>query len=77
MIDPVKKLLGELIAEDGGGWIPAHYVVCLGLERVMADGTLETASWWVVPDEQAEYVTDGLLNTIQLQRDTAGIEGPP
>ena len=75
-MDPFKKLLTELLSKGGDdGWMPSHYVVCVGIERMVAGGRVETATYWVCPDEQAEYVSDGLMEAVQQQRNNAEVEG--
>lgn len=63
MSDPIRDALQQHLDECGDGWSVRDYVVSLGLERVLADGGIETATYWIAPREQAEYVTDGLFRS--------------
>lgn len=63
MSDPIREGIQKLLDLYNDGWHVAHYVVRLGLERV-SDGGLQTCSWQYQPPDQADYITEGLLETI-------------
>jgi hypothetical protein len=43
----------------------------MGIERVLADGTVEAAAWFATPAGQAEWITSGLLAEVIELRETA------
>lgn len=64
MSDPIRDGIQEfldLYSEDG--WSCAHYVVRVGLERII-DGDMQTRSWQYQPPDQAGYITEGLLGAV-------------
>ena len=62
--DPVAAAVQSVLDTYGDGWSLAHYVVCIGLERVTADGEVESTPFWLAQPGQAEYVSDGLLRRV-------------
>lgn len=60
MSDDIRTGIQHVLDEDGGGWRAAHYVVCVGLERIV-DGEIETAAWLYAEPSQPTYITEGLL----------------
>jgi len=68
MSDPIRAGIQQYLDELGDGWHLAHYVIALGIERVTADGNIESTPWYYAPPNQAEYVTDGLLDAVQDMR---------
>jgi hypothetical protein len=71
---PVEKLraaIQELLDAEGDGWIVNEYVVALGLEKMSADGQIQSTAWVWAPSEQADWVSDGLLQAaIELREHT-------
>lgn len=62
LIDRIREAVQAVIdAEEGEGWTVAQWVVAMGLERILTDGTMEGCSWYVAPPEQADWITAGLL----------------
>ena len=59
---------------DKEGWVVVQYVVALGLERINADGKVESQAWYLAPDDQPEWQTDGLLDGAIELRSTADTE---
>jgi hypothetical protein len=57
----VRHYVQQMLDNSGDGWHLAQYVMCMGLERVTPDGTLECTPWVWAPPHQAEWMTDGLL----------------
>ncbi|MGV7585212.1 DUF7213 family protein [Mycobacterium kansasii] len=68
MRDPIRVAIQELLDSYGDGWAISDYVVVMGLERVGADGELETMPWWHTPPRQAQWVTDGLIVALDDMR---------
>ena len=76
MRDPwgdLRRALQAVLDEEGDGWLLAHYVAVLGIERVSA-ADIKTSVWIAVPNTQPDYVIDGLLKAATDLRDTADIE---
>lgn len=67
-MDPIRAGIQQILDESGDGWTAHHYIACVGIERVTADGDLESTSWYVTPGTQADYITDGLLTAIEEAR---------
>lgn len=63
-----------LDASDDPGWQVAQFVICMGLERVTADGDLESSAWLWAPPRQADWMTDGLLESATDLRCCADID---
>lgn len=57
----------------GDGWTLSHLVVVVGLERVTAAG-VESTAWMFTPDNQPDYIVDGLLLAAERMRDNADHE---
>lgn len=57
----VRHYIQTMLNNSGDGWQLAQYVLCLGLERVNREGELECTPWLWAPHEQADWMTDGLL----------------
>lgn len=54
------------------GWTVGQFVIAMGLERVNSDGNLEATHWLWAPPHQAEWMTDGLLDSARELRIIAG-----
>lgn len=67
-MDGVRAAIQALLDGYGDGWSAAHWVVAVGLERVTADGGVESGSWAITPPGQPDYVTDGLLLAVEEAR---------
>lgn len=63
-----------LDASDDPGWQVAQFVICMGLERVTGDGELDSSAWLWAPPHQAEWMTDGLLESATDLRLSAAID---
>ena len=66
-IDLVRDALQVHLNEAGaavgnGGWFVAHYIAVMGLTRINPDGSVETCAVITAPNQQADYVSDGLLS---------------
>lgn len=62
-----------LDAEPDGNWMLTHYVVAMGIERMNSDGKIESAAWMASPEDQADYITDGLIAAADDMRAAADI----
>ena len=60
----LRAALQLLLDEEGDGWTPTQHVVCVGLERISADGQIEAGSWAWAPPSQPEWMTTGLLEEV-------------
>jgi hypothetical protein len=63
MAEPILAGLQTAIDRDvnGAGWTVAHYAAVVGLQRLTADGQIETTIALYYADGQADYTTEGLL----------------
>lgn len=59
--DPMRAAIQNILDTAGDGWTLAHYVICMGLERLAPDGTVESGFWLYPSPNQPAYITDGLL----------------
>ncbi len=59
----IRSAVQALLDAIGDGWYVAQLVLCMGLERVDAVGDIESAPWVWAPKSQAEWMTDGLLES--------------
>ena len=57
----LQELLNAEIDEEG--WLLDHYVVIVGVQKMGPNGKVTSSSWMTVPDDQADYVTSGLLDS--------------
>lgn len=72
--DRLRAALQNLLDHEGDGWQLSHYTVILGLERMDSAGALSSTTWMVVPTDQPDYITDGLVSTAWDMRANADIE---
>ena len=57
-------LLEVLDAENGDdGWLLDHYIVVMGVQRIDSNGKVSSSSCMTFPEDQAYYVTMGLLDS--------------
>lgn len=54
----------QLVLDAGDGWTLSAYVVALGLERVLPDGTIESIPWSFAAPNQPVWATRGLLDEL-------------
>jgi len=67
-LDRVRAALQAVLDEEGSGWqLAGPLAVIVGLERMNAD-VVEATAWMFVPDEQAQWITSGLLVAATEQR---------
>ena len=57
----LRDAIQRLLDESGDGWSVAQYVVAMGLERLMPDGSVESLPWYWAPTDQPTWQTLGLL----------------
>ena len=69
--DSLRVVLQELLdSDDSEGWLLDHYVVVMGLQKIDSDGKVNSISWMTAPEDQADYVTKGLLDSaVGMQED--------
>lgn len=56
----LQALLDAEIEEEG--WMLDHYVVVMGIQKIDPNGKVSSSSCMTVPDDQADYITAGLLD---------------
>ena len=64
----IREAIQAMLDAHGDGWQCAQFVICMGLERVTADGDLESSPWIYAPHQQPEWQTDGLLDAAAEMR---------
>jgi hypothetical protein len=74
MAAAVRAAVQAVLDAHGDGWHVAQFVISMGLERVSADGELESSAWVWTPPNQADWMTDGLLEAASDIRCIAGID---
>lgn len=57
----LTEAIQAVLDDEGDGWSLSHWIVIMGIERMGSAGGVESSVWITKPDEQAEYVTDGLI----------------
>lgn len=68
-------LQAVLDTENTEGWLLDHYVVVMGVQKIDSDGKVTSASWMTAPEDQADYVTMGLLDSaVGMEEATEEIE---
>jgi hypothetical protein len=70
-MDRIREAIQEFLNNEGDGWSLTQYVVAMGLERITADGTVESIAWYHAPDNQADWQTGGLLEEATTLHNTA------
>ena len=63
MSDHILHGLQEAVNDDaaGMGWTIANYAAVVGLQRINAEGQIETTVGLYYQDGQPDYTTEGLL----------------
>ena len=60
----LRAALQEVLdSEDSEGWLLDHYVVVMGLQKIDSEGKVTSISWMTAPEDQADYITAGLLDS--------------
>lgn len=57
----LTEAIQAVLDGEGDGWTLSHWITIMGIERMNSDGEVDTAVWITKPQQQAEYVTDGLI----------------
>lgn len=70
--DAIQAVINEL--DDDRGWNVSQFVISMGLERVNADGQVESCSWHWAPPEQPDWQIIGLLLAAVDDHNAAEIE---
>lgn len=64
----VRAAIQAILDAEGDGYMAAQFVICMGLERFNSAGEIESTPWLWAPPEQAEWMTNGLLESaVDLQ----------
>lgn len=61
MPDYIREAIQRFLNEEGDGWNLTQYVIAMGLERILPDGSVESIGWYTAPSEQPDWQTGGLL----------------
>ena len=70
----LRESLQYMLDCEGDGWQLVHHVVAMGLQKMDANGVITSTTWMVVPAEQPDYVTDGLVQAAEDMRASCDIE---
>lgn len=68
----VAEALQLLLDTEGDGWTLSAYVIAMGLERVTADGSIESIPWSYAAPNQPCWATTGLLDELDRTYSNAG-----
>jgi hypothetical protein len=63
LANKVRAAVQDILDAEGDGFMAAQFVICMGLERFDAAGRIESMPWIWAPAEQAEWMTNGLLES--------------
>ena len=63
LADKVRAAVQAILDAEGDGFMAAQFVICMGLERFDSAGQIESTPWIWAPPEQAEWMTNGLLES--------------
>lgn len=63
LADKVRAAVQAILDAEGDGFMAAQFVICMGLERFDSAGRIESVPWIWAPSEQAEWMTNGLLES--------------
>ena len=74
MTDSIRAAIQAALNACGDGWACAQYTVVMGLERITAEGTIESTAWMWSPPEQADWMTAGLLDAAMDMRERAELD---
>jgi hypothetical protein len=60
--DAVRDAIqARVLDAEGDGWTLTQYVVCMGLQRITADGRVESTAWYWSPPGQPDWQSLGLI----------------
>ena len=68
----VEQALQLVLDDAGDGWTLSAYVVVMGLERVLPDGSIESIPWSFAAPNQPVWATAGLLDELDKTYSAAG-----
>lgn len=68
----VERALQLLLDDAGDGWTLSAYVVVMGLERVLPDGSIESIPWSYAAPNQPCWTTTGLLDELDKTYSNTG-----
>lgn len=69
-LDQLRAAIQHMLDAVGDGWSLGQFVVAMGLEKMNADGTLESIAWYYAPPDQPEWQTGGLLDrAVEMHND--------
>lgn len=60
----LRAALQLLLDEEGDGYSVTQHIVCMGVERLGADGDIQSGAWSWAPPDQPEWMTTGLLEEV-------------
>lgn len=64
--DAVRDAIQSRILDAAGdGWTLGQYVICMGLQRINADGSVDSTAWYWAPNGQPDWQSLGLLECAQ------------
>lgn len=68
-MNEVRAAIQAVLDKVGDGWqLGPSFVVAMGLERIVG-GELEAVAWYMTPQGQADWATDGLLLAVIAVRE--------
>lgn len=70
----LRAALQHILDNEGDAYQLIHHVTIVGLQRMDSNGRIDATSWILIPAEQPDYVTDGLLAAAEEQRACAILE---
>ena len=63
-MDEVRAAIQKVLDASGDGWhLGSSFVVVMGIERITDKG-IEATAWYLHPQEQPDWATDGLLHAV-------------
>ena len=71
--DAIQAVMDEL-DEERDGWQVGQFLICMALERMDADGRIESCAWHWAPPEQPEWQNIGLLLAAVENNNAAEVE---
>lgn len=70
-MDEIRAAIQRVLDVAGDGWhLGANFIVVMGLER-LTNGGIETTAWYLHPQDQPDWITDGLLWAVDQMRESA------
>ena len=70
MSERIRQAIQAMLDAEGDGYIVEDFVLALGLQKMLPDGSVDSTAWVWTPTEQADWKTDGLLRAaVELRAD--------